>query len=215
MNTNQDITTTTAPTKRKYVRKNKLVIVEELESDNESVDDDDESTISSIVESSVSDEKVEEPLPELESDPIVLRTLVADLQAEVIRLTKFNQELQRRLEGERRQPKKKTEKTEKKEGKRKITRDKRPEDYAQQYMKTGQVLKWKHIKRDCWAEATYIGAGKFSAKYSFTEDEDEGISLHSVGAKMSRHLTIHGVNAWTSFKNTDGTSVANLDLQKA
>lgn len=213
MNTNQDITTTTAPTKRKYVRKDKpapKIIIEE--SDNESVDDDDESTISSIVESSVSDEKVVEPLPELESDPIVLRTSVADLQAEVIRLTKFNQELQRRLEGERRQPKKKTEK---KEGKRKVTRDKRPEDYAQQYMKAGQVLKWKHIKRDCWAEATYIGAGKFSAKYSFTEEEDEGISLHSVGAKMSKHLTIRGVNAWTSFKNTDGTSVANLDLQKA
>jgi hypothetical protein len=198
-------------------RQSKLKIVEEEESspepepEPEEVEDEVEEEVEEVeVEVEVEVEE-EEPLPEMESDPIVLRALVADLRAEVVRLTKYNQTLQTKLEGKRRQPKKKTEK-EAKEGKRKITRAKRPEDYAQQYMEVGKVLKWKHIKRDCWAEATYVGAGKFSARYSFTEDEDEAVTLHAVGMKMCKHLTISSVNAWTTFKDETGKSVGNLDL---
>jgi hypothetical protein len=198
-------------------RQSKLKIVEEEESspEPEEVEEEvDEEIEVEEEEVEVEEEEEEEPLPEMESDPIVLRALVADLRAEVVRLTKYNQTLQTKLEGKRRQPKKKTEKEAKeaKEGKRKITRAKRPEDYAQQYMEIGKVLKWKHIKRNCWAEATYVGAGKFSARYSFTEDEDEAVTLHAVGMKMCKHLTISSVNAWTTFKDETGKSVGNLDL---
>lgn len=168
-------------------------------------------------------EVVEDPapaemlLPTLEDDPVVLRTLVTTLQAEVVRLTAFNQDLQRRMQGVRKQPKAKAEKAEKanKESKRKVNRPKRPDDYAQQYIPAGRVLKWTHGTRNAWAEATYIGAGKFRARYSFNDEVDEGLSLHAVGAVMSKHLSIRGVNAWSTFKNLDGTSVANLDLQAA
>lgn len=168
-------------------------------------------------------EVVEDPapaemlLPTLEDDPVVLRTLVTTLQAEVVRLTAFNQDLQRRMQGVRKQPKAKAEKAEKanKESKRKVNRPKRPDDYAQQYIPAGRILKWTHGTRNAWAEATYIGAGKFRARYSFNDEVDEGLSLHAVGAVMSKHLSIRGVNAWSTFKNLDGTSVANLDLQAA
>jgi hypothetical protein len=201
-------------------RQPKLKIVEEEESspepEPEEVEEEvEEEVVEEVeVEVEVEEEEEEEPLPEMESDPIVLRALVADLRAEVVRLTKYNQTLQTKLEGRRRQPKKMTEKEAKKakEGKRKVTRAKRPEDYAQQYMEVGKVLKWKHIKRNCWAEATYVGAGKFSARYSFTEDEDEALTLHAIGLKMCKHLTISSVNAWTTFKDETGKSVGNLDL---
>lgn len=177
-----------------------------------------------VVEAIVAEvEVVEDPLPAkmllptLESDPVVLRTLVTTLQAEVVRLTAFSQDLQRRVDGVRKQPKTKAAKAEKvvKEGKRKNTRPKRPDDYAQRFLQMGQVLKWTHLSRNAWAEATYIGAGKFRARYSFKDEIDEGLTLNAVSAVMSLHITIRGVNAWSAFKNLDGTSVENLDLVAA
>jgi len=205
--------------KRKYIRKPKLIIEEAVEEEVINTEpEDDVLSLSSIeVEPTAVEETEEEAeleLPVLESDPITLRNEIADLKAEVIRLTKFNQDLQRRLEGQRKEPKTKENKEkELKKGKRKVNRAKRPEDYAQRYMEMGQVLKWTHIARNTWAEATYVGSGKFSAKFSYTDEEYEGLSLHAVGTMMSKHLSIRGVNAWTSFKNIDGTSVANLDIQ--
>lgn len=186
--------------------------------------EEEEEVVEAVVEAEVVEaEVVEDPLPAkmllptLESDPVVLRTLVTTLQAEVVRLTAFSQDLQRRVEGVRKQPKTKAAKAEKavKEGKRKNTRPKRPDDYAQRFLQMGQVLKWTHLSRNAWAEATYIGAGKFRARYSFKDEIDEGLTLNAVSAVMSLHITIHGVNAWSAFKNLDGTSVENLDLVAA
>ena len=40
-------------------------------------------------------------------------------------------------------------------------------------------------------------------------------TLNAVAMEMTKHMSVHGVNAWAVFKNEDGTSVENLDLQKA
>jgi len=201
-------------------------IADENEEKEEEEEEEEEEEVveAEVVEAEVVEvEVVEDPLPTkmllptLESDPVVLRTLVTTLQAEVVRLTAFSQDLQRRVEGVRKQPKTKAAKAEKvvKEGKRKNMRPKRPDDYAQRFLQMGQVLKWTHLSRNAWAEATYIGAGKFRARYSFKDEIDEGLTLNAVSAVMSLHITIHGVNAWSAFKNLDGTSVENLDLVAA
>ena len=182
---------------------------EEEESEEESQKDEDEEP-----------EEPEEPellMPVLEKDPVLLREQILNLQAEVIRLTKFNQDLQRRLEGERKQPKKKAEKAEKakKEGKRKNKRDKRPSNYADLYLKRGQVLRWEHKARKAWAEATFIGKNSFTAKFSFKpegEYAEEFPSLNAVANVMLKHLTLRSLNAWSAFKTPDGKSVENLDL---
>jgi hypothetical protein len=155
-------------------------------------------------------------LPVLPSDPIILREEILNLKAEVIRLTKFNQDLQRKLEGERKQPKKTTEKGAKKEGKRENKRAKRPADYAEKYLQKGQVLRWEHKARQAWGEATYIGNNAFTAKFSFKpegEYPEEFASLNAVANVMLKHLTLRSLNSWSAFKNLDGTSVENLDLQ--
>jgi hypothetical protein len=210
---------------------------EEEEKDEEEEDEDTRSTLSSIAEEQEEEEEtttavvaVEEAdgeadeeaddleLPVLESDPILLREQILNLQAEVIRLTKFNQDLQRRLEGERKQPKKKAEKEAKakKEGKRENKRAKRPSDYAEKYLKRGQVLRWEHKARKAWGEATYIGNNSFTAKFSFKpegEHPEEFPSLNAVAGVMLKHLTLRSLNAWSAFKTLDGKSVENLDLQ--
>ena len=224
----------------------RLVAEQEAKDEDEDEDDEDlKSSISSIQEESEDEEEeeevvteedpedeeeadkdepeeaTEEPelmMPVLEKDPILLREQILNLQAEVIRLTKFNQDLQRRLEGERKQPKKKAEKAkkEKKEGKRENKRAKRPSDYAEKYLKKGQVLRWEHKARKAWGEATYIGNNAFTAKFSFKpegEYPEEFPSLNAVAGVMLKHLTLRSLNAWSAFKNLDGTSVENLDLQ--
>jgi len=178
------------------------------------------STTENVVITAEEAEEAEEEelsLPTLESDPIVLREQILNLQAEVIRLTKFNQDLQRRLEGERKQPKKKTEKQKKEKDANKRTnkRDKRPSDYADKFLTKGQVLRWTHKARKAWGEATYIGNNAFTARFSFKpegEFPEEFPSLNAVAGVMLKHLTLRTVNAWAVFKTPDGKSVENLDL---
>jgi len=205
---------------------------EEEKSEEESQKDEEEEEEETEEKSQKDEDEDEEPeeateeqpellMPVLEKDPILLREQILNLQAEVIRLTKFNQDLQRRLEGERKQPKKKAEKAEKakkekKEGKRENKRAKRPSDYAEKYLKKGQVLRWEHKARKAWGEATYIGKNSFTAKFSFKpegEYPEEFPSLNAVANVMLKHLTLRSLNAWSAFKNLDGTSVENLDLQ--
>ena len=180
-----------------------------------------QSTLSSIAEeeeeeddASVASEESEASLPPLESDPIVLRAQITTLQGEVARLTKFNQDLQRRLEGERKQPKKKAEKAkaEAKAGKRKVTRAPRSETYAEDHFDRGDVLVWDHLKRQTKMTATYIGNNLFRGEYSFCTETVEG-TLNAVADKMRKHLTLQSVNVWTTFKTADGRKVDALDLR--
>jgi len=201
-----------------------IVDEEEEEEEEEEAEEDTKSTVSAITEEveveedpEATAEKPELLMPVLEKDPILLREQILNLQAEVIRLTKFNQDLQRRLEGDRKQPKKKAEKEAKakKEGKRQNKRDKRPSNYADLYLKRGQVLRWEHKSRKAWAEATFIGRNSFTAKFSFKpegEYAEEFNSLNAVAKVMLNHLTLRSLNAWSAFKTLDGKSVENLDL---
>lgn len=193
-----------------------------LVAEQEAEDDDDaKSSISSIAEESEAEEEAEpEAEPEAEEDnPVVLRSEFLDLKNEVIRLTSLIQDLQNRLVEEEKQPKKqpkKKEAKEKKEGKRTNTRARRPKDYAEQYLEKGQVLRWEHKTRQVWGEATYIGDNKFIGKFSFVpegEYPEEFPSLNALAEVMLKQMTLRTINAWSAFKNIDGTSVENLDLQ--
>lgn len=232
----------TIKVKRKYVRKIKPIVIieEEEESVSEAetlmvsvvepepepeVEEEDEDVSSQISASSSTEGEPEKlVLPPLENDPNVLREQIFSLQAEIVRLTKYNHDIQHRLETRVKQDKKppagKAQRKAKEpkapvEGKRQNTRAKRPTDYADRYLQVGQVLRWEHKTRECLTEATYIGNNRFTATFSFQpegEYPEEFASLNAVAGVTLKHLTLRSLNVWATFKTIDGKSVENLDL---